>query len=103
LSGGEKSISSLALQYSLAVVSKSPFLILDESDSFLDTKNTDRLYELIERSYKSTNLIRLDKNMQIILISHKKSVYESSESLVGITRPNKAFSQAFSLFLGNNN
>jgi len=36
LSGGEKSLASLALQYSIAMISKSPFLILDEIDAFLD-------------------------------------------------------------------
>jgi structural maintenance of chromosome 1 len=47
LSGGEKSIASLALQYSLAVCSKSPFLILDESDAYLDANNASKLLKLL--------------------------------------------------------
>lgn len=47
LSGGEKSIASLALQYALAVSSRSPFLILDESDAYLDANNTGKLLKLL--------------------------------------------------------
>lgn len=47
LSGGQKSIASLALQYALAVSSKSPFLILDESDAYLDAGNTSKLLRLL--------------------------------------------------------
>jgi structural maintenance of chromosome 1 len=50
LSGGEKTIASLALQYSLALASKSAFLILDETDAFLDADNVARLKQLIQKS-----------------------------------------------------
>lgn len=52
LSGGEKSIASLALQYALAVSSRSPFLILDESDAYLDAGNVGKLLRLMEESLK---------------------------------------------------
>ena len=50
LSGGEKSIASLALQYSIALTSKSPFLVLDETDAFLDAENTGRFRDLIRKT-----------------------------------------------------
>lgn len=52
LSGGEKSLASLALQYSIAMISKSPFLILDEIDAFLDAENVQKFLKMIHASIR---------------------------------------------------
>jgi chromosome segregation ATPase len=57
LSGGERSIASLALQYSLSLTSKSPILILDETDAFLDLGNVNRFLHLINNSMKCKNVM----------------------------------------------
>jgi structural maintenance of chromosome 1 len=57
LSGGEKSIASLALQYSLSIASKSPILILDETDAFLDFGNVNRFLRLVSNSLERIYLI----------------------------------------------
>ena len=52
LSGGEKSLASLALQYSIAMASKSPFLMLDEIDAFLDAANVLKFVNLVNESIR---------------------------------------------------
>lgn len=52
LSGGEKSLASLALQYSIAIASKSPFLMLDEIDAFLDAANVLKFVRLVNESIR---------------------------------------------------
>jgi structural maintenance of chromosome 1 len=52
LSGGEKSLASLALQYSIAIASKSPFLMLDEIDAFLDSANVLKFVKLVNESIR---------------------------------------------------
>jgi structural maintenance of chromosome 1 len=56
LSGGEKSLASLALQYSIAIASKSPFLMLDEIDAFLDAANVLKFVKLVNESIKGSFL-----------------------------------------------
>ena len=62
LSGGEKSIGSLALQYAIAITSKAPFLVLDETDAFLDSENTQRLINLIQKTSESNLISIQDKS-----------------------------------------
>ncbi len=87
LSGGEKSIASVALQYAFAISSRSPFLILDESDTYLDANNTLKLLKLLEESANGNIFTYLGKMIQIILITHKSTIYSNCESLVGVCRP----------------
>lgn len=47
LSGGEKSMASLAYNYAMALTTKSPFLILDEVDAHLDATNTMKMKSLL--------------------------------------------------------
>jgi chromosome segregation ATPase len=63
LSGGEKSIASLALQYALAICSNSPFLVLDESDAYLDANNAMKLLRLLGIASKGTFLNKCRQNV----------------------------------------
>ena len=93
LSGGEKTMAGLALLVTANLVNGFPFMILDESDAFLDQTNSLLLLELIKK-------LTGDKLLQIVTVSHKGALYENAESLVGTTFiPKKLSSQCFSLDL----
>ena len=102
MSGGEKSIASLALQYAIAVTSKAPFLILDETDAFLDAENTKRFIKLIQSTLTGTSIGNLEKKLQFIVITHKRGLFLEGDSLVGLTKhKSDPFSKAYSLRLND--
>ena len=95
LSGGEKTMAGLALLFALNLAAKTKFMIFDETDAFLDFENSQRFVDFIKDLAEKTG-------MQIIVVSHKKNIYESAESLIGVTYSSKfSSSQAFSLDLRN--
>lgn len=75
LSGGEKALVGLALLMSLLEAQPSAFYVLDEPDAPLDEFNAERFKLLLKNS-----------SAQIILITHKKSVMEIADIMVGITK-----------------
>ena len=75
LSGGEKTIATLALLFALHQYRKAPFFILDEVDDALDNANVQRVAKYIEENAKHT---------QCIIISHKDMLFERSDGLVGV-------------------
>ncbi|KZT07028.1 cohesin complex subunit psm1 [Laetiporus sulphureus 93-53] len=78
LSGGEKTIAALALLFAIHSYQPSPFFVLDEVDAALDNTNVAKIANYI-RSHASDTF-------QFIVISLKGSLYERSNSLVGIYR-----------------
>ncbi|KAI0757514.1 condensin complex subunit SMC1 [Daedaleopsis nitida] len=78
LSGGEKTIAALALLFAIHSYQPSPFFVLDEVDAALDNTNVAKIASYI-RSHSSDTF-------QFIVISLKGSLYERSNSLVGIYR-----------------
>ncbi|KAH9848926.1 cohesin complex subunit psm1 [Lenzites betulinus] len=78
LSGGEKTIAALALLFAIHSYQPSPFFVLDEVDAALDNTNVAKIASYI-RSHASGTF-------QFIVISLKGSLYERSNSLVGIYR-----------------
>ncbi|EMD32195.1 hypothetical protein CERSUDRAFT_118824 [Gelatoporia subvermispora B] len=78
LSGGEKTIAALALLFAIHSYQPSPFFVLDEVDAALDNTNVAKIANYI-KSHASDNF-------QFIVISLKGSLYERSNSLVGIYR-----------------
>ncbi|KAI0360888.1 P-loop containing nucleoside triphosphate hydrolase protein [Trametes cingulata] len=78
LSGGEKTIAALALLFAIHSYQPSPFFVLDEVDAALDNTNVAKIASYI-RSHASDTF-------QFIVISLKGSLYERSNSLVGIYR-----------------
>ncbi|KAI0726494.1 cohesin complex subunit psm1 [Fomitopsis betulina] len=78
LSGGEKTIAALALLFAIHSYQPSPFFVLDEVDAALDNTNVAKIANYI-RSHAS-------ETFQFIVISLKGSLYERSNSLVGIYR-----------------
>lgn len=93
LSGGEKSMTAIALLFALQSVRPSPFCILDEIEAALDDLNILRF---------SQYLRQLSENMQFILITHRRETMENSDSLYGITLARDGGSQPISVVLSEN-
>jgi chromosome segregation protein len=76
LSGGEKSLSAIALIFSILLYRPVPFLLLDEVDAALDDTNI----SLFSRLVKDTAA-----HSQILMITHNKKSMEVADSLYGVT------------------
>ncbi len=76
LSGGEKSLTAMALLMAIFRYTPSPFCILDEVDAPLDEVNIQRLARLIKEMSAET---------QFILITHAKRTMEAAQALYGVT------------------
>jgi len=76
LSGGEKALAAIALIISACLIKPAPFLLFDEIDAPLDDINTSYFMELIKE---------IDKNSQVVLITHNKKTMQEVHSLIGIT------------------
>ncbi|MEX0689977.1 MAG: hypothetical protein WD095_00880, partial [Candidatus Paceibacterota bacterium] len=88
LSGGEKTLVSLAALFALISVSPPPFLVLDEIDAALDESNTARFAELIKEFSHKT---------QFIMVTHNRVTMESVDSLYGVTMGDDGVSKVLSL------
>jgi len=78
LSGGEKSVASLALLFAIHSYKPSPFFILDEIDAALDQRNVQRVCNYIQHKSKH--------NTQIIVISLKDKFFSFADSLIGVCK-----------------
>lgn len=76
LSGGEKTLTAIALLFAIYLVKPSPFCILDEVDAPLDVANLGRFNNMIRRFSDKT---------QFILITHNERTMETVDRLYGVT------------------
>ncbi len=76
LSGGEKSLTAMALLVSVFTVKPSPFFLLDEVDAALDDANASRF---------NTLLREMSKTSQFLMITHNKQSIEIADALFGVT------------------
>lgn len=90
LSGGEKSMTAIALLFALQSVRPAPFSLLDEIEAALDDANIIRFAEFLHQ---------LAENMQFILITHRRETMEHSDRLYGITLGKDGASQLISVAL----
>ncbi len=90
LSGGEKSLTAVALLFAILKTRPSPFCILDEIDAALDEANISRY---------TTYLNSLDDNTQFVLITHRKTTMEIADVLYGVTMEEEGVSRMISLKL----
>ena len=88
LSGGEKTLTAIALLFAIYLVKPSPFCILDEIDAPLDDANIDRFTRLIKD---------FSKNTQFIVVTHNKRTMESAETLYGVTMQEEGVSKLVSV------
>jgi structural maintenance of chromosome 4 len=75
LSGGEKTLSSLALVFALHYYKPTPLYVMDEIDAALDFKNVSIVANYIKER---------TKNAQFIIISLRSNMFELADRLVGI-------------------
>lgn len=90
LSGGERSLVSIAVLFALAAVSPPPFLVLDEIDAALDEKNTKRFADMLRG---------LSKKTQFVLVTHNRATMEAANVLYGVTMGEDGTSKMLSLKL----
>ncbi len=76
LSGGEKTLTAIALLFAIYLVKPSPFCVLDEVDAPLDVANLGRFNNMIRK---------FSQNTQFILITHNERTMESVDRLYGVT------------------
>jgi len=76
LSGGERSLTAIALLVAIFRARPSPFYVLDEVEAALDDRNLSRLLEALEG---------LRQSSQLIVITHQKRTMEIADALYGVT------------------
>ncbi len=76
LSGGERSLTSIALLFAMSQVNPPPFLVLDETDAALDEANSRKYGDMIEK---------LSKHSQLIVVTHNRETMSRAGVLYGVT------------------
>jgi chromosome segregation protein len=90
LSGGERSLTAVALVFALLRVSPTPFCVLDEVDAMLDESNVGRFLDLLRD---------LSKDTQFVLITHNRNTVSAADVIYGVTMGKDSSSQVISLKL----
>lgn len=86
LSGGEKTLASLALLFAIHSYRPSPFFVLDEVDAALDATNVARVAHYIRSKTRRSHEDPDAQPFQSIVISLKDIFYEKADALVGVAR-----------------
>ncbi|GIV91330.1 MAG: chromosome partition protein Smc [Chloroflexus sp.] len=88
LSGGERTLTAVALLFAILKVNPSPFCILDETDAALDESNIGRFRTMLQR---------LTDRTQFIVITHNRGTIEVADTLYGVSMGDDGASRVVSL------
>ena len=91
-SGGEKSLTAMAIIFAILRIKPLPFCLFDEVEAALDDSNV----EIVDKYLK-----KLSNETQFILITHKKPTMEYADSLFGVTMEEKGVSKVVSVKLSD--
>lgn len=91
LSGGERSLTAVALLVAIFKARPSPFYVMDEVEAALDDTNLSRLITIFEE---------LRESSQLIVITHQKRTMEVADALYGVTMRGDGVSTVISQRLG---
>ena len=91
MSGGEKTMTAIALMFAVLKTKPTPFCILDEVEAALDDANIDRF----------AKYLRKFDGIQFALVTHQKATMEHADVLYGVTMPEQGVSKVLSLRLGD--
>jgi chromosome segregation protein len=92
LSGGEKTLTAMALLFASFLIRPTPFCILDEIDAPLDEENIGRFTGVLHD---------LSEGAQFMVITHSKQTMAIADSLFGVTMEEPGISKILSVRLGN--
>ena len=87
LSGGERSLTAVALLVSIFKARPSPFYVMDEVEAALDDTNLQRLIRIMEE---------LQEASQLIVITHQKRTMEVADALYGVSMQGDGVSKVIS-------
>jgi chromosome segregation protein len=87
MSGGEKTMTAIALMFAVLKVKPTPFCILDEVEAALDEANIERFSDYLKHF----------DDVQFALITHQKATMEHADVLYGVTMPEQGISKVLSL------
>jgi chromosome segregation protein len=88
LSGGQKTLTAVALLFALYMVKPSPFCLLDELDAPLDESNIHRFTNLLKQFVSES---------QFIIITHNKSTIAAADAIYGVTMQERGVSKTLSM------
>lgn len=88
LSGGQKTMTAVALLFAIYAVKPSPFCVLDELDAPLDDANIGRFVDMLKDFTRFS---------QFLIVSHNKRTIAASDSIFGVTMEEKGVSKLISM------
>lgn len=92
LSGGERSLTAVALLFALLTVNPAPFVVLDEVDAALDEANVGRFI---------TSLGALSERTQFLIVTHNRKTVEVADAIYGVSMAKGGVSKVLSLRLAD--
>ena len=88
LSGGQKTMTAVALLFAIYMVKPSPFCLLDELDAPLDDANIGRFVDILHQ---------FTKHSQFLIITHNKRTISSADIIYGVTMQERGVSKVLSM------